>query len=248
MRHRSGAAGSVGFHPRGRIPARTAAPRTAQPCGPRLSGGVGRRAPRHRPAARPRSSRRCAIGRPVPASRSRKSRSGRRRRCASALQQPGITELRPGNYVYFDRTQLALGAASLDDCAMTVARDGGLQAGGRPPDSRLRQQDADDRPGARLRPTPGYGAVLTPGGRRSTRRSPSNGFPRSTRPFAPRGPTALEPGDRVRVLPNHACVVANMVDEVLLVEGDRVIDKLPVAARGKIDVKRQELAGEAERC
>src|SRR3954453_1616932 len=34
--------------------------------------------------------------------------------------QPGITELRPGNYVYFDRTQVALGAASLDDCALTV--------------------------------------------------------------------------------------------------------------------------------
>jgi D-serine deaminase-like pyridoxal phosphate-dependent protein len=28
--------------------------------------------------------------------------------------------------------------------------------------------------------------------------------------------------------------VANMVDEVVLVEGERVIDKLPVAARGKI--------------
>src|SRR6478672_3312159 len=34
--------------------------------------------------------------------------------------QPGVTELRPGNYVYFDRTQVALGAASLDDCALTV--------------------------------------------------------------------------------------------------------------------------------
>jgi hypothetical protein len=29
-------------------------------------------------------------------------------------------------------------------------------------------------------------------------------------------------------------VVANMVDEVLLVDGERVIDKLPVAARGRI--------------
>jgi len=34
--------------------------------------------------------------------------------------QDGVTELRPGNYVYFDRTQVALGAASLDDCALTV--------------------------------------------------------------------------------------------------------------------------------
>src|SRR3989449_2243263 len=35
-------------------------------------------------------------------------------------RQRGLTELRPGNYVYFDRTQVALGAASLDDCALTV--------------------------------------------------------------------------------------------------------------------------------
>ncbi|HEV3142040.1 MAG TPA: alanine racemase, partial [Vicinamibacterales bacterium] len=37
-----------------------------------------------------------------------------------SAKQSGITELRPGNYVYFDRTQVALGAATLDDCALTV--------------------------------------------------------------------------------------------------------------------------------
>lgn len=48
------------------------------------------------------------------------------------------------------------------------------------------------------------------------------------------GGTRLQPGDRVRVLPNHSCVVSNMVDVVRLVEGDRVVDTLPVAARGRI--------------
>ena len=37
-----------------------------------------------------------------------------------SLQQDGFSEYRPGNYVYFDRTQVALGAATLDDCALTV--------------------------------------------------------------------------------------------------------------------------------
>src|SRR5204862_2811861 len=37
-----------------------------------------------------------------------------------SVRQRGLTELRPGNYVYFDRTQVALGAASLGDCALTV--------------------------------------------------------------------------------------------------------------------------------
>ena len=44
----------------------------------------------------------------------------------------------------------------------------------------------------------------------------------------------LVPGDRVRVLPNHSCVVSNLVDAVRLVNGDEVIETLAVAARGKI--------------
>ena len=48
------------------------------------------------------------------------------------------------------------------------------------------------------------------------------------------GATRLEPGDRVRVLPNHACVVSNLVDAVCLVEGETVVEQLPIEARGKI--------------
>jgi D-serine deaminase-like pyridoxal phosphate-dependent protein len=48
------------------------------------------------------------------------------------------------------------------------------------------------------------------------------------------GDCALQPGDLVRVLPNHACVVSNLVDCIRLVEGTRVVETLPVAARGKI--------------
>ena len=37
-----------------------------------------------------------------------------------SVAEPGVTELRPGTYVYFDRTQVAFGAARLQDCALTV--------------------------------------------------------------------------------------------------------------------------------
>jgi D-serine deaminase-like pyridoxal phosphate-dependent protein len=43
----------------------------------------------------------------------------------------------------------------------------------------------------------------------------------------------LKPGDRVRIIPNHACPVANLADDLLLVDGMRVLDRIPVAARGK---------------
>jgi D-serine deaminase-like pyridoxal phosphate-dependent protein len=44
----------------------------------------------------------------------------------------------------------------------------------------------------------------------------------------------LRPGDLVRVLPNHSCVVSNLVDYVQVVEGLDVVDTLRVEARGKI--------------
>ena len=53
----------------------------------------------------------------------RADRRGQRGRdAAGALfnRAAGFTEYRPGNYVYFDRTQVALGAATIDDCALTV--------------------------------------------------------------------------------------------------------------------------------
>ena len=43
-----------------------------------------------------------------------------------------------------------------------------------------------------------------------------------------------EIGDIVRIIPNHACVVANMVDTLVAVRGDKIIDVVPVEARGKL--------------
>ena len=34
-------------------------------------------------------------------------------------EQHGVTEMRPGNYVFFDRTQVGLGAARREDCAQS---------------------------------------------------------------------------------------------------------------------------------
>jgi len=41
-------------------------------------------------------------------------------------------------------------------------------------------------------------------------------------------------GERVRVLPNHACVVSNLHDRVTLARGDRVEGEWTVAARGRV--------------
>ena len=153
--------------------------------------------------------------------------------------QHGVTELRPGNYVYFDRTQVALGAATLDDCALTVLATVVAKHPGRIIlDCGSKTLTNDQARG--ISAATGYGAVLA--GETDDldyareidetltieRLSEEHATVRVT------GETRLEPGDRVRVLPNHSCVVSNMVDVVRLVEGDEVIDTLPVAARGRI--------------
>ena len=151
-----------------------------------------------------------------------------------SARQPGITELRPGNYVFFDRTQLSLGAASLADCALTVlatvvsrpAADRVILDCG----SKTLTTDLARGFGA----TPGYGAVVAADGGALDDNLLIERLSEEHATLRVVGHSPLEPGDRVRVLPNHACVVANMVDEVVLIEGDRVIDKLPVAARGRI--------------
>jgi D-serine deaminase-like pyridoxal phosphate-dependent protein len=153
--------------------------------------------------------------------------------------QSGITELRPGNYVYFDRTQVALGAASLDDCALTVLATVVSKHPGRIVlDCGSKTLTNDQARG--ISAATGYGAVLA--GESDAldyareidetltieRLSEEHATVRVT------GTTRLEPGDRVRVVPNHSCVVSNLVDVVRVVDGDQVIDTLPVAARGRI--------------
>ena len=154
-----------------------------------------------------------------------------------SLEQNGLTELRPGNYIYFDRTQVSLGAAHWDDCALTVL-------------ARVVTKPAPDRiildSGSKtltndlargFAAAPGYGTVL----RAITgvqaadetlvveRLSEEHANVRATS-----GTHALEPGDLVRIVPNHSCVVSNLVDAAWLVDGDAVGERLEISARGRI--------------
>jgi D-serine deaminase-like pyridoxal phosphate-dependent protein len=152
-----------------------------------------------------------------------------------SAMMPGVTELRPGNYVYFDRTQVALGAASLQDCALTVLATVVTRHKDRLIfDSGSKTLTNDTARGAG---NEGYGGVLADieaasaidANLRIERLSEEHATVRMLSGTSPR-----QPGDRVRIVPNHACVVSNMVDDIALVDGTKVLDRLPVAARGKI--------------
>jgi len=150
-----------------------------------------------------------------------------------SAKERGLSELRPGNYVYFDRTQVALGAATLDDCALSVLATVVSKHEGRIIlDCGSKTLTNDQARG--IAKSPGYGAVLTADGSAVDDALLVERLSEEHATVRVAGTTKLEPGDRVRVVPNHSCVVSNLVDAVRLVEGDSVVDTLPIAARGKI--------------
>lgn len=147
-----------------------------------------------------------------------------------------ITEIRPGNYVFHDAEQVALGAAELSDCALTVY-------------TTVISKQPDERGGSHLfldagkkvfttdtgYGTKGYGVLLY----NPTRMvalphaelfslSEEHGWVRVP------GAATLDVGDRVRVVPNHACVVVNTQDELVVIDGEEVVERLTVDARGAV--------------
>jgi D-serine deaminase-like pyridoxal phosphate-dependent protein len=149
----------------------------------------------------------------------------------------GLTELRPGNYVYFDRTQIALGAATLDDCALTVA----ATVVSKPAPDRIildcGSKTLTNDVARGIDSVTGYGAIIQADAAAPPRIDESLTIERLSEEHATvraLPTTRLLPGDRVRVVPNHSCVVSNLVDVVQLVDGNTVVDTIPVAARGRI--------------
>jgi D-serine deaminase-like pyridoxal phosphate-dependent protein len=137
----------------------------------------------------------------------------------------GATEHRPGTYIYNDRMQVAAGVATWDDCALniysTVVSRAGPDRGILDAGSKTLTSDTGG--------LDGHGLILEHPEARIARFAEEHGFLDLTR-----SNTRPNVGDVVRIVPNHVCVVVNMMDEVVMVRGDEIIGTLPVAARGKL--------------
>ncbi len=139
---------------------------------------------------------------------------------------PGVTEVRPGTYLYNDRTTAQIGACDWDDCALTVLAtivsiavpgqcviDAGTKALGREP---LRAEGD------------GYGALLDHPEVVVSRLSEEHGIlDLSKSSWRPRL------GDQVRIVPNHVCIVVHLFDEIIGVRGHAVETRWPIEARGR---------------
>ncbi|QPF87567.1 D-TA family PLP-dependent enzyme [Bradyrhizobium genosp. L] len=137
----------------------------------------------------------------------------------------GGTEHRFGTYIYNDRMQVAAGVATWDDCALniysTVVSRAGPERGILDAGSKTLTSDTGG--------LDGHGLILEHPEAKIARFAEEHGFLDLSR-----SNTRPNVGDVVRIVPNHVCVVVNMMDEVVMVRGDEIIGTLPVAARGKL--------------
>jgi D-serine deaminase-like pyridoxal phosphate-dependent protein len=138
----------------------------------------------------------------------------------------GLTEIRPGTYIFNDRTTAAIGACAWDDCAYSVlttvistavSRQAVVDAGSK----------ALFREELRGSSWPGFGALLERPEVAVKGMSEEHGLLDLSRTdWRPRV------GDRVRIVPNHVCVSVNLHDTVWGLRGERIERSWPVAARG----------------
>jgi len=137
----------------------------------------------------------------------------------------GATEHRAGTYIFNDRMMLACGAATLDDCALhvvaTVVSRAGADRGILDAGSKTLTSDTGG--------LEGHGLILEHPEAKIARFAEEHGFLDLTRCN-----DRPKVGDVVRIVPNHVCVVVNMVDRLVATRGGEIVGEIPVAARGKI--------------
>ncbi|HEX8253153.1 MAG TPA: alanine racemase [Thermoanaerobaculia bacterium] len=132
-------------------------------------------------------------------------------------------EVRPGNYVFFDAFQAAIGACRLEDVAVSVL----TTVVGSYPERNALIVDAGalalskDLGPSHLDARFGYGLVcdldLRPLPMRIEALSQEHGKIATT--------STVPVGTRLRILPNHSCLTSAMFDAYQIVDGGRVVDQ-----------------------
>ena len=145
-----------------------------------------------------------------------------------AVRCPGVTEVRPGTYVFNDRSQIAQGAATADDLAAFVV----ATVVSRPAPDRI-VVDAGTKVLTSDRmlvadPRASFGWVLGHDDWDVVRLSEEHGVLE----IPPDAEARI--GDRLVIVPNHVCPTINLASAVTVVEGGKAGGRWPVAARGMV--------------
>ena len=143
-----------------------------------------------------------------------------------AHEVAAATEHRPGTYIYMDRSQVANGVGTWADCALTVL----ATVVSRPTEDRAIIDAGSKSLTSDTLGLTGFGLIEAYPEAVITGLSEEHGTLDLSRcDVRPRI------GETVRIIPNHACVVSNLFDRVHLLSGDRLVETVDVAARGRVD-------------
>jgi D-serine deaminase-like pyridoxal phosphate-dependent protein len=143
-------------------------------------------------------------------------------------QITGLTEVRPGTYVYNDLNTYYQGVCKLEDCAArvvvtvvstAVAGRAIIDAGSKALSSDLLSSG----------PREGYGYVMEVPGAKLIKLNEEHGYLDTSG-----SNHRFRVGEILTVIPNHVCTCVNMHDEVFTLRNDELVSSWRVAARGKI--------------
>lgn len=136
----------------------------------------------------------------------------------------GVTEMRPGTYVFNDRAYFRFGI-NPDDCALRIL----ATVSSRPAPDRAVLDAGSKVLTSDLAPDrPGHGHIVDYPDAVIERISEEHGVVR-----LPESARGLKVGDKVEIIPNHVCPTVNLQDELYLIRDGEVVETWPVIARGK---------------
>ena len=139
---------------------------------------------------------------------------------------PGVTEMRPGTYVFKDTTGFRYGRYGPDRCAARILS---IVVSTPAPDRAILDAGSKSLALDQSAGHPGHGYLVGHPASVIERLSEEHGVVA----VAPDDP-GLAIGDRVEIIPNHVCPSLNLHDELTIVRDGQVIDLWPIAARGKV--------------
>ncbi len=140
----------------------------------------------------------------------------------------GLTEMRPGTYVFYDELQVALGTTTADHCALSIAatvvsrpapdravidagsKTLGLDRGAHSSSLLTEFGRVLETDGALVRLSEEHGVLSIPSG----------------------SPLAI--GDRVRIVPNHVCSATNLGRRFYGLRGSEVVEVITIDAAGGV--------------
>jgi len=144
---------------------------------------------------------------------------------AAVKDLTGVTEARPGNYIFYDRTMVLIGCCEPQDVAVSVLA---TVVSHQPGASHFVVDAGALSLSKDLGPThlglePAFGDVRGHPELTVASVSQEHGLIRAAAPAAIEG--KYQVGDRIEIIPNHSCLTEAHFDEYVVMDGGRMIDR-----------------------